>query len=63
MNNPCYTIFDFGGAGKPNEEYGVRDFKKKYGGKLVNFGRYEKVHSPKKLKVSKQVFKLVRKFY
>ncbi|MCK5560304.1 MAG: peptidoglycan bridge formation glycyltransferase FemA/FemB family protein [Thermoplasmata archaeon] len=58
-----FHTFDFGGAGKPNEEYGVRDFKKKYGGKLVNFGRYEKVHSPKKLKVSKQVFKLVRKFY
>jgi len=27
------------GAGKPSEKYGVRDFKAKFGGNLVNFGR------------------------
>jgi hypothetical protein len=32
--------FDFGGAGRPDEEYGVREFKEKFGGKKVNFGRY-----------------------
>ena len=38
--------FDFGGAGKPDVPYGVRDYKKQFGGKLVNYGRYEKVQYP-----------------
>jgi len=41
-----YKYFDFGGAGKPNIPYGVRDYKLKFGGKLVNYGRYEIVHKP-----------------
>jgi len=41
-----YEIFDFGGAGKPGVPYGVRDFKLKYGGDLVNFGRVQMVHRP-----------------
>jgi len=41
-----YHTFDFLGAGKPDEKYGVRDFKKRFGGQLVNFGRYKKIHSP-----------------
>lgn len=41
-----FTHFDFGGAGKPNVPYGVRDYKKQFGGKLVCFGRYEKVSYP-----------------
>ena len=41
-----YNTFDFGGAGKPNEPYGVRDYKMKFGGELVEFGRFEKVHKP-----------------
>ena len=33
--------FDFMGAGKPDDGgYGVRDFKLKFGGDLVEFGRY-----------------------
>jgi serine/alanine adding enzyme len=43
-----YSIYDFMGAGKPNEEYGVREFKRQFGGELVNYGRYKKVHSPVK---------------
>lgn len=35
-----YPIFDMMGAGKPNEEYGVRDFKAEFGGKLVEYGRF-----------------------
>lgn len=41
-----FVWFDFGGAGKPNVPYGVRDYKKKFGGTLVNLGRYEQVHFP-----------------
>jgi len=46
-----YNTFDFGGAGKPNEKYGVRDYKLKFGGELVEFGRFEKVHKPLLMKL------------
>ena len=32
--------FDFMGLGKPGIPYGVRDFKLRFGGNVVNFGRY-----------------------
>jgi len=56
-----YKIYDFGGAGKPGEVYGVRDFKAKFGGKLVCFGRNTKIHSPKLLKLSAQGCKIYQK--
>jgi lipid II:glycine glycyltransferase (peptidoglycan interpeptide bridge formation enzyme) len=37
---------DFGGAGKPDIEYGVRKFKSKFGDEVINPGRYIRVHSP-----------------
>ena len=48
-----YRVYDFGGAGKPGEVYGVRDFKAKFGGDLVNYGRNTYVHAPNRLKLSK----------
>ena len=36
-------IFDFMGAGRPDESYGVREFKAKFGGTQVEYGRYLKV--------------------
>lgn len=56
-----YKTFDYGGAGKPNIPYGVRDFKSKFGGKLVNFGRYEHIHKPLTMNIAKVVFKLKQK--
>jgi serine/alanine adding enzyme len=41
-----YKTFDFGGAGEPEKEYGVRDFKAKFGGDLVKYGRSRKIYSP-----------------
>ncbi len=35
-----YPLFDMMGAGKPDEAYGVRDFKARFGGKEVEHGRY-----------------------
>lgn len=35
-----YAVFDMMGAGKPDEEYGVRDFKAEFGGELVEHGRF-----------------------
>jgi len=55
-----YTLFDFGGAGKPGKPYGVRDYKKKFGGELVNFGRFEKIHKPFLMEVGKIGLKLWR---
>jgi serine/alanine adding enzyme len=56
-----YRIYDFGGAGKPDEEYGVRDFKAKFGGELVNFGRNTCAHAPNRLKLSSAVYRLYHK--
>jgi lipid II:glycine glycyltransferase (peptidoglycan interpeptide bridge formation enzyme) len=55
-------VFDFGGGGRPDEEYGVRDFKAKFGGTLVNFGRNTCVHGPLRLKVSQAGYQLMRRF-
>lgn len=44
MNN--IPLFDFMGAGSPGSGYGVRDFKAKFGGDLVEFGRFRKVCKP-----------------
>lgn len=40
-----YHTFDFGGAGKPGIPYGVRDYKMKFGGELVEYGRFDKIHN------------------
>ena len=56
-----YKTFDFGGAGKPNVPYGVRDYKKKFGGMFVEFGRFEKPHQPIIYYFVKSIFKLWQK--
>ena len=38
--------FDMMGAGKPDEAYGVRDFKAKFGGKEVEHGRFLCITKP-----------------
>ncbi len=38
--NNGYKRFDMMGAGKPKEAYGVRNFKAKFGGELVEHGRF-----------------------
>lgn len=53
-----FNCFDFGGAGKPNLHYGVRDFKLKYGGGLVEFGRFEKKNNKMLFYVGKLGIKL-----
>ena len=34
------------GAGTPDSDYGVREFKSKFGGELVEYGRYVKINKP-----------------
>ncbi len=40
-----YEKFDFMGAGKPNKPYGVREFKEKFGGETVEYGRFLHVNN------------------
>jgi serine/alanine adding enzyme len=56
-----YRVYDFGGAGKPDEKYGVRDFKSKFGGELVCFGRNTFVPNPALLRVSAAGYGLLRR--
>jgi CelD/BcsL family acetyltransferase involved in cellulose biosynthesis len=56
-----YRLYDFGGAGKPDEDYGVRDFKAKFGGELVCYGRNTCVHAPLRLAASKAGYRIYRR--
>jgi serine/alanine adding enzyme len=56
-----FNIFDFGGAGHPKKKYGVREFKRRFGGKLVNYGRYQKVYKPVLYNILKGAFLIYRK--
>ncbi len=40
-----FELYDFGGAGRPSQKYGVRDFKAKFGGQQVDYGRFKNIHS------------------
>jgi lipid II:glycine glycyltransferase (peptidoglycan interpeptide bridge formation enzyme) len=57
-----YRMYDFGGAGIPGEQYGVRDFKSKFGGQLVCHGRNLYVHSPGLLRMSSLAYNILRRF-
>lgn len=54
-------LFDFGGAGNPYKHYGVRDFKKSYGGVTVNYGRFQIIHSPVLYAIISFMFKIYQK--
>lgn len=53
--------FDFMGAGKPNEAYGVRDFKARFGGEQVEHGRYMHICKPLLYNIGKLGVKLLKK--
>lgn len=57
-----YNFFDFGGAGNPNKKYGVRDFKARFNGKPVNYGRYIKIYHPLLYKMSRMGYFMFRRF-
>lgn len=54
--------FDFLGAGSPNSDYGVREFKAQFGGELVNLGRYLRINNPLLYNVGKLGLKLLQGF-
>ena len=53
--------FDFMGAGKPDEEYGVREFKSKFGGVLVEHGRFVAVNRLFLYRTGKFGLKIIKK--
>lgn len=55
-----YEHFDFLGAGKPDQDYGVREFKSKFGGELQEHGRFEKVFQPLLMKIGEAGMKLYK---
>lgn len=48
-----FEHFDFMGAGKPEEDYGVREFKARFGGDEVNYGRYHSILNKTLFKIGK----------
>lgn len=54
--------FDFMGAGKPDEDYGVREFKATFGGELVNNGRYTRINNRLLYQVGKLGIRLLKLF-
>lgn len=57
-----YRVYDFGGAGIPDEKYSVRDFKAKFGGELVSYGRNTYIHSPTFFTIAERGYQLLRRF-
>lgn len=60
-NEQGIQIFDFMGAGSPDKDYGVRDFKAQFGGELVEHGRFTKVFSPVVYKMAEKAVKLLKR--
>jgi len=56
-----FKYYDFMGAGKPNDEYGVRAFKSQFGGELVNYGRFVRINNPLLYHIGKIGLKILGK--
>ena len=57
-----YRKYDFGGAGKSDKDYGVRDFKAKFGGDLVSYGRNTWIPHPSLFSLSNFGYEMIRNF-
>jgi serine/alanine adding enzyme len=58
--------FDFMGIGSPDVPYGVRDFKTRFGGKTVNYGRYLRINNKALYQVAKTgfiMFSFIRRLF
>lgn len=60
-NKKGFKVFDFGGAGKPGVAYGPREFKRRFGGKFVQYGRYHNIFKKTTLKIAKMGMKILRR--
>lgn len=54
--------FDFMGVGLPNRPYGVREFKRRFGGEMVNYGRYTRINNKLLFKVAEVGYNVLSLF-
>jgi lipid II:glycine glycyltransferase (peptidoglycan interpeptide bridge formation enzyme) len=52
--------FDFGGGGTKTKNLNLRNYKERFGGEFLNYGRYKKIHSPLKMRVAEAGLKVYR---
>ena len=52
--------YDMMGAGTPDKEYGVRDFKASFGGKMVEYGRFIHIFNPVLFAIGKAGVKILK---
>jgi lipid II:glycine glycyltransferase (peptidoglycan interpeptide bridge formation enzyme) len=57
-----FERFDFMGAGKPDKDYGVREFKSKFGGELVQHGRFLYICKPFLYFIGKKTISLLHTY-
>lgn len=55
------SIYDFGGAGWPHEDYGPRKFKARFGGSEVRYGRYLSTYSKLRLRLAELAYGFSRR--
>ena len=55
-----FAYFDMMGAGKPQDNYGVREFKSKFGGVSVEYGRFLYICNPFFYSVGKKVIEFLK---
>ena len=60
-NAGTQQVFDFGGAGHPQKPYGVREFKRRFGGEETNYGRYEKIHNKTKKTIAEVGYNIYKR--
>lgn len=53
-----YKVFDFGGLGKLDQESSMREFKLKFRGNLIEYGRNICVHSPMRMRLAETTISL-----
>lgn len=58
-----FKYFDFMGAGSPDADYGVREFKEKFGGQEFNFGRYLRINKPFFYRLGKTTLNIYQKLF
>jgi serine/alanine adding enzyme len=56
-----FARYAFGGAGVPDASYGVRDFKSKFGGTLLELGRHVRHHAPLRAAALRRAASAVRR--
>ncbi len=57
-----FRFYDFGGAGDPTQPYGPREFKSRFHGKLVQYGRCTEIYSPRLLALAERGYKSLKYF-